>query len=117
MPNASGAQYQPLPLGHIPHNALTRKDDYDRQVVITIPYDKEKLRTRMSTVEHPFGTIKWYHGAHFALLKGKVKVAGELALSFLAYNMRRALKLIGQEALLRALQDKELIQRACRQVL
>ncbi|MDI9469944.1 MAG: hypothetical protein QM296_07040, partial [Bacillota bacterium] len=56
--------------------------------------------------EHPFGTVKWHHGAHDALLKGRSRVAGEYALSFLAYNMRRALKLTGMEKLLDLFRDR-----------
>ena len=112
----TGQELQKLPEGFVPHNAFYRRDNDDAVVVVTIPGDKAKLRTRMSTVEHPFGTIKWYHGAHFALLKGKIKVAGEYALSFLAYNMRRVMKLIGMEPLLDVLRDKKRMQELCQMV-
>jgi transposase len=104
---------QALPDGFLPHNSFNRCDLDDKVVIITIPKDEDKLRTRMCTVEHPFGTIKWYHGAHYALLKGRAKVAGEYALSFLACNMRRALKLIGIDALLRLLKDKNRMRELC----
>lgn len=58
---------------------------------------------RASTVEHPFGTMKWgWDGGHF-LLKGLRKVQGEFSLMTLAYNLRRVMNLLGVECLLEAL--------------
>ena len=57
----------------------------------------------MCLSEHPFGTVKWYRGAHFLLWKGKEKAAAELGLSFLAYNMTRAINLVGVETLIEAM--------------
>ena len=107
---------QPLPADFVPHNSFYRQELDDAVVVITIPKDKDKLQTRMCTVEHPFGTIKWYHGAHFALLKGKTKVAAEYALSFLAYNMNRVMRIVGTDALLDLLRDKKRMHELCRLV-
>jgi len=83
------------------HN-LDRTDFADKKVRVTIPYDREKLQTRMNTVEHPFGTIKWYDGAHYFLMRGKKKVTAEISLSFLSYNLRRALNMVGFERLMAA---------------
>jgi len=91
-----------LPEGFVFHNSFYRKDWQKKKVVICIREDKAKLHERMCTVEHPFGTIKWYHGAHYVLCRGKEKVTGELGLSFLAYNMRRAITLVGVPALIEA---------------
>lgn len=107
---------QPLPTGFVPHNSFYRQELDDAVIVLTIPKDKDKLRTRMCTVEHPFGTIKWYHGAHFALLKGKTKVAAEYALSFLAYNINRVMIIVGTDALLDLLYDKKSMHELCRLV-
>jgi hypothetical protein len=49
----------------------------------------------MEVSEHPFGTVKWYDGAHYFLCKGREKVAAETALSYLGYDMRRAVKILG----------------------
>lgn len=108
--------FQPLPAWFRPHNSFYRKDLQKAKVVLTIPADKQKLRTRMCTVEHPFGTIKWYHGAHFALLKGRTKVAAEFALSFLVYNMNRVIRLLGHDPLLRLLKNKKMMKNLCRSV-
>lgn len=70
-----------LDTGHVPK----------KKVVLRIQDDKEKLKQRMCLSEHPFGTVKWYRGAHYLLCKGKEKAAAELGLSFLAYNMTRAI--------------------------
>lgn len=83
------------------HN-LDRRGFADKKVRILIPHDKKRYMLRMCTVEHPFGTIKWYHGAHYFLLRGKEKVAAEMSLSFLAYNLRRAMNIVGFEGLMAA---------------
>jgi len=57
----------------------------------------------MCLSEHPFGTVKWYHGAHYLLCRGKEKAAAELGLSFLAYNLTRAINMIGVQALIAAM--------------
>lgn len=61
---------------------------------------------RRSLVEHPFGTIKrWDDGSYF-LLKGLVKVAGEFSLMALAYNVRRAIAVVGVPRLLASLRGE-----------
>ena len=45
--------------------------------------------------EHPFGTVKFYDGAHDFLCKGKEKVAAETALMFTSYDIRRAISIAG----------------------
>jgi len=90
------------PEGHVYHNSFYRTDMVKKKVVIRIREDKEKLKERMCLVEHPFGTVKWHHGAHYVLCRGKEKVSGELGLSFLAYNIRRAVTLVGVPALIAA---------------
>ena len=58
----------------------------------------------MCLSEHPFGTVKWYDGAHYVLCRGKEKAAGELGLSFLAYNLRRVLNILGTTALIKGIE-------------
>ena len=90
------------PDDHVYHNAFFRKDAPKKKVVISISVDKEKQKQRMCHSEHPFGTVKWYGGAHYLLCRGKKKVTGEIGLSFLAYNIRRAISLVGAPALIAA---------------
>ena len=53
------------------------------------------LHKRREMVEHPFGTLKfWYGYAHF-LVKGLDKVRAEFSLMSLAYNIKRAINLVG----------------------
>lgn len=75
----------------------------DAKVVLRIKDDKEKIGKRMCLSEHPFGTVKWYHGAHYLLCKGKLKATAEMGLSFLAYNMIRAINMIGVKRIVEAI--------------
>ncbi len=63
----------------------------------------ELMLERKGTVEHPFGTMKWWDGAGYFLLKGLKKVRGEFSLMVLAYNLRRVMNLLGVKCLLEAL--------------
>jgi transposase len=56
---------------------------------------KEKLKLRREIVEHPFGTMKRAFNQGYVLLKGLRKVKGELGFTMLAYNMRRAINILG----------------------
>lgn len=58
------------------------------------------MQRRKELVEHSFGTIKWYDGAHYFLCRGKEMVSAEIALSFLTYNLRRAIRILGVGALI-----------------
>jgi transposase len=58
---------------------------------------------RKSTVEHPYGTMKWWWDGGYFLVKGLEKVRGEFSLMTLAYNLRRVINLLGVECLLEAL--------------
>ena len=82
-----------LDTGHVPK----------KKVVLRIQDDKEKLKQRMCLSEHPFGTVKWYRGAHYLLRKGKVKASAELGLSFLSYNLTRAMNMVGAKTLIAAM--------------
>jgi transposase len=54
----------------------------------------------MCLSEHPFGTVKWHHRANCLLFKGQEKATAELGLSFLAYNLKRAINIVGIEKLI-----------------
>jgi hypothetical protein len=58
----------------------------------------EKMRQRRETVEHPFGTIKARMGATHFLMKTLPRVATEMALHVLAYNLTRVMNIIGPSA-------------------
>ncbi|MGH8672789.1 MAG: IS1182 family transposase [Burkholderiales bacterium] len=63
----------------------------------------EAMRTRRETVEHPFGTLKMRMGATHFLCKTLPKVATEMALCVLGYNMTRVLNIVGVKPLLAAI--------------
>ncbi|NDV89466.1 IS1182 family transposase [Aurantimonas aggregata] len=60
------------------------------------------LDRRRETVEHPFGTIKQWMNQGAFLMKGLDKVRGEFSLTALAYNIRRAITLVGVPGLIAA---------------
>ena len=53
-------------------------------------------------VEHPFGTLKrwWDHG--YFLMKGLPNVKAEMSLSVFAYNLKRAINILGIPRLIAA---------------
>ena len=54
----------------------------------------QAMRQRRETVEHPFGTMKARMGATHFLMKRQPKVATEMALHVLAYNLTRVLNVV-----------------------
>ena len=61
------------------------------------------MRVRRSIVEHVFGTIKdWMGRAHF-LTRKLANVATEMSLHVLAYNLKRAVAVLGTSALMAAI--------------
>jgi transposase len=63
----------------------------------------QAMRVRRETVEHPFGTLKMRMGATHFLMKRLPKVATEMALHVLAYNLTRVMNIIGVKSLLAAI--------------
>jgi len=63
----------------------------------------EKMRQRRETVEHPFGTIKARMGATHFLMKTLPRVASEMALHVLAYNLTRVMNMMGIGPLMAAM--------------
>jgi len=68
-----------------------------------LDHHPEKMTIRRQTAEHPFGTIKCWMGATHFLTKRLPKVATDMALNVLAYNIKRVMALIGVAGLLEAL--------------
>ena len=89
---------QKLPKGFVPHNSIGRPQKPER-VRLILRRNPDDMQRRKELVEHPFGTIKWYDGAHYFLCRGKEMVSAEIALSFLTYNLRRAIRILGVGAL------------------
>jgi transposase len=66
----------------------------------------EVMDVRKKLVEHTFGTLKRAFGAPYLLLRGLRKVSGEVGLLLMSYNLRRALNILGVEALINAFVKK-----------
>ena len=63
----------------------------------------QAMRQRRETVEHPFGTMKARMGATHFVTKTLPKVAAEMALSVLAYNLTRVMNIVGVKPLIAAI--------------
>jgi transposase len=63
----------------------------------------QAMRQRRETAEHPFATLKMRMGATHFLMKRLPKVATEMALHVLAYNLTRVMNIIGVQPLLAAM--------------
>jgi hypothetical protein len=61
------------------------------------------MRERRQTVEHPFGTIKFWMGATHFQMKTLKNVGTEMALHVLAYNMKRVMRILGVGGLIEAI--------------
>jgi transposase len=63
----------------------------------------DKMRKRKQLVEHPFGTMKRWMEQGYFLMRRQEKVATEMSLTVLAYNLKRVLNLIGTRKMIAAL--------------
>jgi hypothetical protein len=78
---------------HVVEAAQTRLDQ-----------NPQAMRVRRETVEHPFATLKMRIGATHFLMKTLPKVATEMALHVLAYNLTRVMNIVGIKPLFAAIQ-------------
>ena len=69
----------------------------------------DKMRVRRQTVEHPFGTIKAWMGATHFQMRTLPKVATEMALHVLAYNMKRVMRILGIGELMAAMRLRRIL--------
>ncbi|MDH2901312.1 MAG: IS1182 family transposase [archaeon] len=63
----------------------------------------ELIQKRKELCEHVFGSIKRAFNQGYLLLKGLRKVNGEVGFTMIAYNMRRAINILGTRALVTAI--------------
>lgn len=83
----------------------THYDDENLKVMqVRVVPDAKIIKARKSIVEHPFGTIKRNMDSGYCLTKGLVQVGGEFSLAFLAYNLKRAINILGYRRLIQAIQ-------------
>ena len=64
----------------------------------------DAMQIRRATVEHPFGTLKYWMGSTHFLTKTLDRVSTEMSLHVLAYNLKRAMNLVGTKRLIEAIQ-------------
>ncbi len=76
-------------------------DDVQRR----LDENPQAMRVRRETVEHPFGTIKARMGATHFLMRRLHNVKTEMSLAVLAYNLTRAMNIIGIEPLIAAIRE------------
>jgi transposase/ribosome-associated translation inhibitor RaiA len=62
-----------------------------------------KMKQRRCTVEHVFGTLKFWMGSAHFLMKTLKHVGTEMSLHVLAYNLRRVMKIMGISEMLKAM--------------
>jgi len=64
----------------------------------------DTMRQRKRLVEHPYGTIKHWVGSTHFLMKRLPNVQAEMRLHVLAYNLRRAINVLGVPKIIKQLQ-------------
>ena len=90
-------------------NAAARKvTRYENEAILDhmaarLSAKPEVMDQRRESVEHPFGSIKQWMGQKDFLTRRIENVRGEFSLIALAYNIRRALTLVGVTGLIRAI--------------
>jgi len=73
------------------------------QYPVCVAGNPQAMGQRPETVEHPFGTLKMRMGATHFLMKRLPKVASEMALLVLAYNLTRVMNIVGVKPLIAAI--------------
>jgi len=71
---------------------------------VRLTNDQSKMRERRATVEHPFGTLKYWMGATHFLTRSLDRVSTEMSLHILAYNLKRVINIVGIKPLIKAIQ-------------
>jgi transposase len=70
-----------------------------------IKRNPEYYKRRQAICEHPFGTIKRHWGYTHTLLKGLLKVNGEMNLIMFCYNFMRTKNILGTQKMLKAIEN------------
>lgn len=68
--------------------------------------NKALYKTGQMIVEHPFGTVKRGWGLSYFLTRGIESVKTEVSLAFLAYNIKRAINIMGINKIMERLKAK-----------
>ncbi len=73
------------------------------RMAVRVKAQPEIMNERRNSVEHPFGSIKQWMGQGAFLMRHLENVRAEFSLTALAYNIRRALNLVGVKGLMVAI--------------
>ena len=65
--------------------------------------EPDKVALRKLLAEQPFGTIKHAMNQGYFLLRGFEKVRAEMALTVMAYNLKRVIRILGVPRVIEAL--------------
>jgi hypothetical protein len=81
---------------------------WEHEAVVEAAQDRldrnpDMMTVRRSTVEHPFGTLKFWMGSTHFLMKRLQNAGTEMALHVLSYNMKRVMNILGADGLLQAM--------------
>jgi transposase len=87
------------------HRRITRWEHEDVLDAVQSRLDRmpEAALLRKQTVEHVFGTFKYWMGAAHFQTRTLPKVNAEMSLHVLAYNMNRVIKILGVRPLMQAI--------------
>lgn len=80
--------------------------DFLDTIDVQTEMNMDKYKQRQMIIEHVFGTVKRSWGAYYFLTKRKLSVSAEISLSFLAYNLRRVLNILGVKEFLERLRQR-----------
>ncbi len=83
---------------------LTRLVDEDLldEMAIRVKNNPQLMKQRQQLSEHPFGTMKRAMHSGYFLTRGLKKVAAEMSLTVLAYNLKRVINIVGVKELIAA---------------
>lgn len=84
----------------------SKEQDFLDSIDLKSKEDFAKYKQRQMIVEHPFGTIKRGWDAAYFLTRGTESVTTETALTYLAYNFRRVINILGVEEMVKRLQER-----------
>jgi len=62
----------------------------------------EKMKKRKELVEHPYGTMKRAMVSGYFLMRGIRKVAAEMSLTVMGYNLKRVMNILGVRKMIEA---------------
>jgi transposase len=94
---------EPLHASQAPDHALGAMRIFSKPCSGGSTRTRRPCAQRRETVEHPFATIKARMGAMHFLMKTLPRVLGEMALHVFAYNLTRAINIVGSRLLIGAI--------------